>query len=134
MISSSEHGRGAPASVPPIVLTSCDLLDGVPAPRSFAAAGGAGAVSSKAGARRREVSVNGRRVKTIDVHAHCVIPETLALMGLTVEDQRGPGIAEVGARRIAEMDEQGIDVEALSINPYWYSAERDRAARSRAHQ
>jgi aminocarboxymuconate-semialdehyde decarboxylase len=31
----------------------------------------------------------------------------------------------VGARRISEMDEQGIDVEALSINPQWYTAERD---------
>ena len=35
------------------------------------------------GGRRRQVVVNGRRVKTIDVHAHCVIPEALALMGLT---------------------------------------------------
>ena len=26
------------------------------------------------------------------------------------------------------MDEQGIDVEALSINPFWYQAERDLAA------
>ncbi len=26
------------------------------------------------------------------------------------------------------MDEQGIDVEALSINPYWYHAGRDAAA------
>ena len=25
------------------------------------------------------------------------------------------------------MDEQGIDVEALSINPYWYGADRDVA-------
>jgi Predicted metal-dependent hydrolase of the TIM-barrel fold len=30
--------------------------------------------------------------------------------------------------RIAAMDAQGIDVEALSINPYWYRAERDAAA------
>ena len=30
------------------------------------------------------------------------------------------------------MDEQGIDVEALSINPFWYKAERDLAARSSA--
>jgi hypothetical protein len=30
--------------------------------------------------------------------------------------------------RIAEMDAEGIDVEALSINPYWYRAERDAAA------
>jgi aminocarboxymuconate-semialdehyde decarboxylase len=67
-------------------------------------------------------------VKTIDVHAHCVIPEALKLMGLKLEDQRGPGLGEVGARRIAEMDAQGIDIEALSINPQWYKAERDLAA------
>jgi aminocarboxymuconate-semialdehyde decarboxylase len=62
------------------------------------------------------------------VHAHCVIPKALDLLGLKLEDQRGPGIGEVGARRIREMDEQGIDVEALSINPQWYKAERDLAS------
>jgi aminocarboxymuconate-semialdehyde decarboxylase len=31
------------------------------------------------------------------------------------------------AERLRAMDEQGIDVEALSINPYWYTAERDVA-------
>jgi aminocarboxymuconate-semialdehyde decarboxylase len=31
------------------------------------------------------------------------------------------------AERLRAMDEQGIDVEALSINPYWYKAERDVA-------
>src|SRR5437879_8140937 len=75
--------------------------------------------------RRRQVVVAGRRVKTIDVHAHCVIPEAYALLGLKVQDHRGPGIDEVGPRRIAEMDAQGIDMEALSINPAWYRAERD---------
>jgi aminocarboxymuconate-semialdehyde decarboxylase len=29
--------------------------------------------------------------------------------------------------RLKAMDEQGIDVEALSINPFWYEAERDVA-------
>ena len=33
----------------------------------------------------------------------------------------------MGAERIQAMDEQGIDVEALSINPYWYKADRDLA-------
>jgi len=75
--------------------------------------------------RRRVVTVGGRRVKTVDVHAHCVIPEAYALLGLKVEDHRGPGIAEVGERRIREMDGQGIDMEALSINPRWYRTERD---------
>src|SRR2546425_58395 len=31
------------------------------------------------------------------------------------------------ADRLRAMDEQGIDVEALSINPYWYEADRDVA-------
>jgi aminocarboxymuconate-semialdehyde decarboxylase len=79
------------------------------------------------GGHRRQVVVKGRRVKTIDVHAHCVIPEAMKLLGMKMEDQRGPGIAEVGERRLREMDEQGIDVEALSINPQWYKAERDAA-------
>ena len=34
--------------------------------------------------RRREVVVNGRRVKTVDVHAHCAFPDAMALMGLKV--------------------------------------------------
>jgi len=84
-----------------------------------------GKARPKPASRRREVKVGGRRVKTIDVHAHCVIPEALALLGKRLDDQRGPGIGEVGERRIREMDEQGIDMEALSINPQWYRAERD---------
>jgi aminocarboxymuconate-semialdehyde decarboxylase len=71
--------------------------------------------------------VGGRRVRTIDVHAHCIIPEAYALLGLQVSDHRGPGIEEVGPRRMREMDAQGIDMEALSINPRWYRAERDVA-------
>jgi aminocarboxymuconate-semialdehyde decarboxylase len=81
-----------------------------------------------AGGARRQVSVGGRRVKTIDVHAHCYVAGALQLAGLRLEDQRGPGIGEVGTRRIAEMDAQGVDVEALSINPFWYHCERDLAA------
>src|SRR5205085_12208207 len=30
--------------------------------------------------------------------------------------------------RIAAMDRQGVDIEALSINPFWYRAERDQVA------
>jgi aminocarboxymuconate-semialdehyde decarboxylase len=81
-----------------------------------------------AATRRREVMVGGRRAKTIDVHAHCVIPEAQALLGQGAGGTRGPGIDEVGARRIGEMNEQGIDVEVLSINPTWYTVERDLVA------
>ena len=76
-------------------------------------------------ARRREVVVSGKRVKTVDVHAHCGVPEAMALMGLKIE----PALVMAEPKdRLAAMDAQGIDVEALSINPYWYGAPRDLAA------
>jgi aminocarboxymuconate-semialdehyde decarboxylase len=81
-------------------------------------------VHAQPAARRREVVVNGRRVKTVDIHAHCAFPEAMALMGLKVNPQS----LVMGADRIRAMDEQGVDVEALSINAYWYKAERDLAA------
>jgi aminocarboxymuconate-semialdehyde decarboxylase len=75
--------------------------------------------------RRREVVLNGRHVKTVDVHAHCAVPEALAMMGKPAETQ-GLLMSRV-EDRLRAMDEQGIDVEALSINPYWYGAGRDVA-------
>ena len=77
---------------------------------------------------RREVRVGGRKVRTVDIHCHCVFPEALALLGMKADSSFGPGIDEVGARRLAEMDAQRVDVGALSINPFWYKADRNRAA------
>ncbi len=80
--------------------------------------------------RRREVVVSGKRVKTVDVHAHCAVPEALALMNLKLG---GPSLrpdldmATQVAVRLRAMDEQGVDVQALSINPNWYKADRDLA-------
>src|SRR5256714_577400 len=101
-----------------IAFVGCDLLAAAPA---------------RAQARRREVMVGGRRVKTVDVHAHCAVPEAMALMGMKLST---PGstlppllhMATQASERIRAMDEQGIDVEALSINPYWYKADRDVAS------
>jgi aminocarboxymuconate-semialdehyde decarboxylase len=126
MIAGQQNSNDA-GGTPAIVFTGCNMLDAAAEQHAMGAADGA-APTPKASTKRREVSVGGRRVKTIDVHAHCVIPEALALQGKNLDDQRGPGIGEVGARRIAEMDEQGVDVEALSINPHWYKAPRDLAA------
>src|SRR5215470_7767951 len=75
--------------------------------------------------RRREVVVAGKRVKTVDVHAHCAVPSAMALMGRALETEAL--LMSNTAERIRAMDQQGIDVEALSINPYWYTAERDVA-------
>src|ERR1700738_2865319 len=74
--------------------------------------------------RRREVVVAGKRVRTVDLHAHCHVPEANALMGLKVQLQS----LVVSPERIKAMDEQGIDIEALSLNPiFWYKAEPDLA-------
>src|SRR5882672_979527 len=102
--------RNAAGAMAGMAFVGCDLL----------AARDAQAQSIR---RRREVVVSGRRVKTVDVHAHCAVPEAMALMGLKIE----PQTLIMGQDRIRAMDEQGIDVEALSINPYWYKAERDLA-------
>jgi aminocarboxymuconate-semialdehyde decarboxylase len=74
---------------------------------------------------RREVVLNDKRVRTIDCHAHCHVPEALALINVK---ETYPAL-EVSADRIKVMDAQGIDVEVLSLNPiFWYKAERDLAA------
>ena len=77
--------------------------------------------------QRRQVVVGGRRVKTVDVHAHCAVPEAMALMKRDVSPQALLMGQEPVQERVRQMDAQGIDVEALSINPYWYEAERDLA-------
>ena len=99
-----------------IAFTGCAMASAAPARASQPHAHG----------RRREVVVNGKRVKTVDVHAHCAVPTAMALIKHPLE---APGLLmnDTGVR-IAAMDAQGIDVEALSINPYWYRAERDVAA------
>ena len=90
-----------------------------------AASAGAGQGQSQPG-RRREVVVNGKRVKTVDIHAHTIVPEAAAVINHPLE---APGLLWSNVSdRIQEMDAEGIDVEALSINPYWYRAERDAAA------
>jgi aminocarboxymuconate-semialdehyde decarboxylase len=93
----------------------------------MAAAGAQGSATAKPATRRREVAIKGRRVKTIDVHAHCIIPEAMRVLGQKAEEHHQPGIVIVAEDRIRAMDEQGIDVEALSINPFWYKADREQA-------
>src|SRR4029077_981236 len=87
--------------------------------------GAVGATHAQA-PRRREVVVSGKRVKTIDVHAHVGFPEAMALMGLKFEPSQ---LTTTMQDRIKAMDEQGIDMEALTINAYWYTADRDVATK-----
>jgi predicted TIM-barrel fold metal-dependent hydrolase len=83
------------------------------------------------GASRQKlpVMVSGKRVKTIDVHAHCVIPDASKLLGAAPPSPvRGAGetVIEID-KRLAAMDAQAVDIEVLSINPNWYGRDRDLA-------
>ncbi|MES2183613.1 MAG: amidohydrolase family protein [Pseudomonadota bacterium] len=80
------------------------------------------------------VMVAGRRVKTIDVHAHCYIPEALALLGAAEAASVGAAVRGknehtiVVEERLRFMDFMGIDMEILSINPFWYRHDRVTSA------
>jgi len=112
----------------------------------YAAAASAGVVCVGCGIRhafaqttavpkRREIAVGGRRITTVDVHAHCAVPAVLDLLKGTQFE--GPARRQldgnlgfpVNAARIADMDKDGIDVQVLSINAFWYAADRDLTRR-----
>src|SRR5271170_6170709 len=102
-----EFFKEAAGAAAGIAFTGCNLLS---------------AAQSASAPRRRQVVVGGRRVKTVDIHAHCAVPEAAALINRNVAGQDAPL-----EDRLKSMDAEGIDMEALSINAFWYAAERDVA-------
>jgi aminocarboxymuconate-semialdehyde decarboxylase len=80
--------------------------------------------------KRREVTIGGRRVKVVDIHAHCAIPEVTEVLKGTPLARYGQGGGRLGPDRIAELDKRGIDIQVLDINTFWwYSADRDLATK-----
>ena len=80
---------------------------------------------------RRRVSLGGRRVTVIDIHAHTFVPEVWDLVkdtplaataknNLTGAIALGPGTAA----RLQYMDKEGIDYQAINVNAWGYSADR----------
>ena len=81
--------------------------------------------------RRREVSIGGRRVKVVDIHAHTFVPEVWDLVkdtplaaaaknNLMGAIALGPG----DAARLQYMDKEGIDYQAINVNAWGYAADR----------
>jgi predicted TIM-barrel fold metal-dependent hydrolase len=108
--------KGAAAG---IAFCSCSLIDA--------------ARAQQPAATRLPVTVKGQRVKTVDLHAHCLIHDAVALLGADSRSVISPvkGAEEqfiVVADRLRQMDAMGIDMEILSINPFWYRKDRDLAA------
>ena len=91
---------------------------------AFCSCGFTGAAYAQ-GPARLPVAIKGKRVKTIDVHAHCLFHDSVNLMG---DDAKGVFVPVNGAQnqyiviaeRLQQMDAMAIDMEVLSINPFWY--------------
>ena len=103
-----------------IVFCGCGMLDA--------------ARAQQPGGQRLPVAVNGKRVKTVDVHAHCHFREAIALMGdeaggVLPRTRGAPEHFIIIEERLKGMDAQAIDMEVLSINPFWYRKDRDTAAK-----
>jgi aminocarboxymuconate-semialdehyde decarboxylase len=87
------------------------------------------------GKTRAPVIIDGRRIRTIDVHAHCFFHEAVAMAGpgISVNSavKGGPQFympnsdADAVNWRLGNMDAKGVDMEVLSINPFWYGKDRD---------
>ena len=111
---------GTAAVATGVVFCKCGLLQG--------------AHAQEPARQKIPVMVSGKRVKTIDVHSHCHFREAGALLGGDAAAVQLPpvnGAAEAFIeidKRLAAMDAQAVDVEVLSINPFWYGRERDLAA------
>jgi predicted TIM-barrel fold metal-dependent hydrolase len=92
--------------------------------------GGGGGTS----ARRAPVLIGGKRAPAIDVHAHCYFQAALDLMGDEAKAMLPPvkGVPEHFLQvkhqlttRFEAMDRMGIDLQVLSINPFWYKKDRE---------
>jgi aminocarboxymuconate-semialdehyde decarboxylase len=94
-------------------------------------AGGFGIASAadrQPAADRRTVNIAGKRARIIDVHAHCAFAEVSPLLAGTPLAREIPASQRLGPERIAAMDARGIDIQALSVNQYWwYAADKDLA-------
>src|SRR5262245_21236313 len=112
--------KGGSAAATGIVFCSCGLLERAQAQGSPRAT--------------LPVSVKGKTVKTIDVHSHCHFREAGALLGPEVVAAQVPRVRDAEEayieidKRLKAMDAQAVDMEVLSINPFWYGRDRDQAA------
>ena len=94
--------------------------------------------ASAGGSKRGKVVINGRRVTVVDVHSHVRVPEAWELVKDRIaRDGHYGDMAQANPdnlgnirnvdKRLADLDQMGIDVQAVSINPFWYWADEDLA-------
>lgn len=98
--------------------------------------GPAGAAQPGGTGQRRQVVVGGRRVRTIDIHAHVNIinildmfPEHKAQLINPTAGTEPEWSMEKPEERLKHMDQMGVDMQVVGINPFWYRADQDLARR-----
>ena len=86
------------------------------------------AVAQTPGSGRRVVTIGGRRVPVVDIHAHCGVSTVAAVVKGTAFEKNAavPDAQMLGPARIGIMDKQGVDCQALSINGFWWYGVTDR--------
>jgi aminocarboxymuconate-semialdehyde decarboxylase len=88
---------------------------------------------SNPSAPRRRVAIDGKPARVVDVHCHYVVPEALPVVTDTPLEKHFRATLDSKLnnppmeKRIAAMDAEGIDIEAMSINEFWYGADRPLA-------
>jgi aminocarboxymuconate-semialdehyde decarboxylase len=131
-----EFLKNATGTAAGIFFAGCSCAD---SSYGFARNPGQAAAASPANRKRREVIVGGRRAAVVDIHAHARVPEAWDLVkdrigregragDVTLANPDNPAnIHNDVEKHLADLDEMGIDVQALSINPFWYWADEDLA-------
>lgn len=118
--------KASTAAAGGLVFCSCPMLD-----RAHAQSHAHGQTYPQ---RRLPVVVKGKRIKTVDTHTHCFFQQAIDLMG---DEARGVMPPVKGQKehfialdeRLKAMDNMGIDMEILSINPFWYRKDRETAGK-----
>jgi aminocarboxymuconate-semialdehyde decarboxylase len=95
------------------------------------------AAPSVASRGRRDVVVSGKKVQVVDIHAHVRVPEAWDLVKDRIRREGRAGDVQLAnpdspanihndvEKRLADLDEMGIDMQAVSVNPFWYWADED---------
>ena len=78
---------------------------------------------------RREVFIDGRRVKVVDIHGHCAIKDVEEIIRGTDVDRAVSTNRLLGPQRLDLLNERGIDVQVMSANQYWWYAADEALAR-----
>ena len=80
--------------------------------------------------KRREIVVGASRIRTVDLHGHVYVAEAWDLVKNHERENPVEGTAghmldlRSVEDRLAQMDEYGIDVQVVGINPNWHWADR----------